>query len=105
MAQFVRHRLALLLAIFWFAQVQGVVHEIGHLATASHAQKSLATPHASYCAECMALAQAGAAPVNALPPGTLPIAVHAPPAAAVSTPPADTPALGYRSRAPPSSSI
>jgi hypothetical protein len=85
--------------------VQGVVHEIGHLATASHAQKGLSAPHASYCAECLALAQAGAAPVNAPPAGTLPIGVHAPLVAAVSTPPTDTSALGYRSRAPPSSSI
>jgi len=100
----VRYMPALLLAIFWFAQVQSVVHEIGHLATASQAQKSFAAPDASYCSQCLALAQAGAAPVSSPPSPQLPsarqIAVTSPTCAVVQAV-----SLAYRSRAPPTSPI
>lgn len=100
-----RWQLAALLAVFWFAQVQAVVHEIGHLNDAVGVVKTLGTPKAQNCPECLALAQSGAAPISSVavcvainidrhePPTTLTAIVgHAPPQA-------------YQSRAPPFSLI
>lgn len=100
----VRHLTALLLAAFWFAQVQGVVHEIGHLAAATQAHESLAAPHAAFCSECLALAQAGAAPVSSPPAAHLSTAINGPVASTASVA-VEAVSLAYRSRAPPSSSI
>jgi hypothetical protein len=96
---------ALLVAIFWIAQVQGTVHAIGHLTTAQSLSQRATVPHSVFCVECAAFAQAGAAPVAA-PPAPL---LAAPVDAAIETPAltviAATPAAAYRSRAPPTSPI
>jgi hypothetical protein len=105
MRRFVKSRLLLVLATLWLAQVQGVVHEIGHLAAAAHSETSAFAPHANYCAECLVLAQTGAALLHAPPQ------VHAAePASAdflrdVGGLLACPGVLAYRSRAPPQSPV
>lgn len=94
-----------LLAAFWFAQAQGVVHEIKHLDDAARAAKTVGAPKPHTCPECLSLAQAGAAPVSAVTP------VHAgdidrrEPASSRVAPVAHAVQLAYRSRAPPLSLI
>jgi hypothetical protein len=96
---------ALLIAIFWIAQVQGTVHGISHVGGDPSVSDRATAPHIVLCVECAAFAQAGAAPILALPAippaplhggvvdETLVIAFAAAPTAA------------YRSRAPPLSPI
>jgi hypothetical protein len=87
-----------LVAIFWLAQLQGVSHLVSHLS------RDHAAPHALVCGDCIASADAGAAPVpsvsalvfatptsSALPRLTQALRVDRLPAA-------------YRSRAPPTTS-
>ncbi len=92
---------ALLLAVFWLAQVQGTVHAISHLGAAAGISDRATIPHSVLCIECAAFAQAGAGPVAAAPavPVSVPTAVLV---AAPSIPliAADSVAA-YRSRAPP----
>ena len=57
----------LLLTIFWIAQVQGTVHAISHLRGVEGATKETLVAQSSFCAECAALAQAGAAPLPSPP--------------------------------------
>jgi hypothetical protein len=95
---------ALLVAIFWIAQVQGTVHAVGHLSAASVSDRAT-VPHSVLCLECAAVSQAGAAPVLSLPS----IALASPTDGAVETTVvgvvAAAPAAAYRSRAPPLSPI
>ena len=96
---------ALLVAIFWIAQVQGTVHAIGHLNAAQELSQRATVPHSVICVECAAFAQAGAAPVAAPPAPVLAATVDgdiSTPAIAVIA--ADA-AAAYRSRAPPASPI
>lgn len=100
-----RWQFGALLAIFWFAQVQGVVHEIGHLNDTARVVKTLGTTKSPVCLECLALAQAGAAPISTV------TVVHSvdidrhEPASARATPLPHAVQLAYRSRAPPLSLI
>jgi len=96
-----RWQLGALLAVFWFAQVQGVVHEISHLNDAARVAKTLGAPKPQTCPECLSLAQAGAAPVSAQPDlHRLDVDLQQPVTVAAARLPA-TPRLAYRSRAPP----
>ena len=93
-----RAGLLALLAIFWLAQLQGVSHLVSHLGL------DRAAPHALVCGDCIAAADAGAAPIPALAePALLAPASEAPPqtAGAVRT---DDVLPAYRSRAPPAAS-
>jgi len=96
-----RWQLGALLAFFWFAQVQGVVHEISHLNDAARVAKTLGAPKPQTCPECLTLAQAGAAPVSTA------ITVHAgdiirhEPVSARAALVSHAVQLAYRSRAPP----
>ena len=92
-----------LVGVFWIAQIQGVAHDIAHLEPRSGLQDQAPT-HSLICADCAAFSQAGAAPVAAHKP---------PPFDGTSDVPADIlgadrvespPVLGFRSRAPPSTS-
>jgi len=92
---------ALLVALFWIAQVQGTVHAIGHLTTSAAVSDRATLPHNLLCVECASFAQAGAAPVFS--PPALPVALVQDVRAAapsVVTRSADA-AAAYRSRAPP----
>jgi hypothetical protein len=96
---------ALLLAIFWIAQVQGTVHAVGHLGSPAGVSDRGTIPHSVLCLECAAVSQAGAAPILSLPTTFL----ESPNDAAFE--PTDVvvagaaPATAYRSRAPPFSPI
>lgn len=84
-----------LVLVFWAAQLHGLVHGIGHLA------RDHGAPHALVCADCIASADAGAAPPMAIAPLVLLSG-----AAADYREPDGQPADGrtlaaYRSRAPP----
>jgi hypothetical protein len=95
----------LLAAIFWIAQVQGTVHGISHLGGPAGASDQGPVPHSIVCGECAALAQAGAAPILALPAAAFASPVdEISGTALVRVPPAPT-AHAYRSRAPPHSPI
>ncbi len=100
-----KHLHALLLAIFWIAQVQGTVHAIGHLASPAGVSDRATVPHSLICLECAAVSQAGAAPVLSLPTTFLASStggvVETSAAAAVAA----DPLTAYRSRAPPPSPI
>lgn len=95
----------LVLAIFWIAQVQGTVHAIGHLGGMDGASKHTLVAQGSFCDECAALAQAGAAPLSSSPAA----AVVPPSKDALATRAvmsvAAAPDSFYRSRAPPYSPI
>jgi hypothetical protein len=96
---------ALLVAIFWIAQVQGTVHGISHVGGAPSVSDRATAPHIVLCVECAAFAQAGAAPILALP-AIPPAPLHN---AVVDTTSvvalATAPTAAYRSRAPPLSPI
>jgi hypothetical protein len=91
-------RAALLLALvlaFWAAQMHGLHHGLSHLGRAH------AAPHIALCSDCLAAADAGAAPTPVVATPILAVA----PAETVAAPrlqgaPAGAPAH-YRSRAPP----
>jgi hypothetical protein len=103
MRHFPRHRIALLLASFWLAQVQGIVHEIGHLTVTAHVQAEAIAPPASLCAECLALAQAGAAPVR-VQAAVHPLSgMHPEPDASVRDIALAAPCRAFSPRAPPTS--
>lgn len=92
-------RLAVLLAMLCFAQLQGLAHGISHL---SHDRGA---PHASVCGACVAAAETAAAP----PPSAAAIAVAV---ASGAVPPGSSAATAglrrvaaYRSRGPPATSI
>ena len=91
-------------AIFWIAQVQGTVHNIGHIRGSVGASNDATAPHSALCVECTAFAQAGAAPILALPASVLapPTEVAALASAVVVS---AEPASAYQSRAPPISPI
>jgi hypothetical protein len=92
---------ALLVAIFWIAQVQGTVHGISHLGRAASVSDRATVPHAVLCVECAAFAQAGAAPILALPAAP-PAALHGGVIDATSDVAfSAAPTAAYRSRAPP----
>jgi hypothetical protein len=91
---------ALLLAIFWIAQVQGTVHSVGHLGAAGVSDRAT-VPHSVLCLECAAVSQAGAAPVLSLPTTFLDSPADAVVDPTVAGVIAAAPAAAYRSRAPP----
>lgn len=96
---------ALLLAIFWVAQVQGTVHAVGHLGSPAGVSDRATVPHGVLCLECAAVSQAGAAPVLSLPTTFL----ASPTGGVLETTAADVtaadPLTAFRSRAPPLSPI
>jgi hypothetical protein len=96
---------ALLVAMFWIAQVQGTVHAVGHLGSPAGVSDRATVPHSVLCLECAAVSQAGAAPVLSLPTTYL----ASPSEGAVETSAAAVIAAdsltAYRSRAPPLSPI
>lgn len=100
-----RWQFGALLAVFWFAQVQGVVHEISHLNDSARVAKTQGVPKPQSCPECLSLAQAGAAPISTA------VTVHAgdiaryEPASSRAALVSHAPQLAYRSRAPPLSLI
>jgi hypothetical protein len=96
---------ALLVAIFWIAQVQGTVHAISHLNTPVRVSNDAAFPHSLLCVECAGLAQAGAAPVLSLPATFVASATDVRFEAPTIVLAAAGPAAAYRSRAPPLSPI
>ncbi len=87
------------MAIFWLAQLQGVSHLVSHLS------RDHAAPHALVCSDCIASADAGAAPVSTVSLPALEAPADSAPAFAGVDRPADRPAVAYRSRAPPFASI
>ena len=56
--------LAALLAIFWIAQLHGIQHGISHLG-AVPGMGDRTAPHTLVCTDCVASAEAGAAPLLA----------------------------------------
>jgi hypothetical protein len=96
---------ALLVAIFWIAQVQGTVHAISHLSTSAGVSDRATVPHSLLCVECAGLSQAGAAPV-VTPPAVPPAAPRDVRFEALSAAVSSVGRLAaYRSRAPPLSPI
>jgi hypothetical protein len=87
------------MAIFWLAQLQGVSHLVSHLS------RDHAAPHALVCADCIASADAGAAPVSNVSLLALEAPADSAPSFCGVYRPADRPAVAYRSRAPPVASI
>jgi len=100
-----RWQLGALLAFFWFAQVQGVVHEISHLNDAARVARTLGAPKPQTCPECLALAQAGAAPVSTITTADAGDVIRHEPASARAALVSHAVQLAYRSRAPPLSLI
>lgn len=95
---------ALLVAIFWIAQVQGTVHAVGHLSAAGVSDRAT-VPHSVLCLECAAVSQAGAAPILSLPTTFLELPTDAVAETSVAGRHATATAAAYRSRAPPISPI
>ena len=80
---------------FWVAQMHGFAHGVSHLGRANVA------PHAALCSDCLATADAGAAPT---PAGPVAGPASMPPLPGTAVLPAANPATtvaAYRSRAPP----
>lgn len=96
---------ALLLAIFWIAQVQGTVHAVGHLGVPAGVSDRATVPHSVLCLECAAVSQAGAAPILSLPTTFLESPTDAVCETTTAGVAAAVPAAAYRSRAPPHSPI
>lgn len=96
-----KHLHALLLAIFWIAQVQGTVHAVGHLGTPAGVSDRATVPHNVLCLECAAVSQAGAAPVLSLPTTFLASPTGGVPETTAAAFIAADPLTAYRSRAPP----
>ena len=100
------HNLPLLLAaLFWMAQLQGTWHGITHVHEAPVVVDHGVPGHVMACMECAALAQAGAAPLSAVPSVAAFVA-----AADLFVQPAATASAGrspsfYRSRAPPTTPV
>ena len=93
-------RALLLAALLWLAQMQGMLHGIGHLGSAA-GLKDLAGGHALVCADCVGFAQAGAAPLPVAATPVLTAVGHVlPVSAATAWASIDAPS-SYRSRAPP----
>ena len=93
-----------LLAVFWVAQLHGIQHSVSHLGALTGVGDRTA-PHALVCADCVASAETGAAPLSR----TLEL-----PATVCHTAHESLPTLvvrdrllvaAYRSRAPPATSI
>ena len=95
----------LLAAIFWIAQVQGTAHGISHLADPAGASGHVTLPHNVLCGECVAFAQAGAAPIVALAAADAPLQLERLVATASPAVRAAPPAHAYLSRGPPRSPI
>lgn len=95
----------LLLATFWVAQVQGVVHPISHLRQAGGVSGPTLVAPSGVCGECELLDQAGAAPLPVLAaPAVLPPSKRVSQTTEVVSFASSPPAF-YRSRAPPSPPI
>ena len=93
-----------LLALFWVAQLHGIDHGISHFGAFAGVGDRTA-PHALVCADCVASAETGAAPLPATLelPGTV---SHAAPESLATLVVRDRLFVAaYRSRAPPATSI
>ncbi len=87
-----------LVAIFWLAQLQGVSHLISHLS------REHAAPHALVCGDCIASADAGAAPVSSVAVLVLTTPTSSALPQLVQALRSDRLPAAYRSRAPPTTS-
>jgi hypothetical protein len=96
---------ALLVAIFWIAQLQGTVHAVGHLGSTAGVSDRATVPHSVLCLECAAVSQAGAAPILSPPALSAASPTDGVVEATVESVFAAAPAAAYRSRAPPLSPI
>ena len=94
-----RSALLALAALFWLAQLQGVSHLVSHLG------RDHAAPHSLVCSDCIASADAGAAPPSAVVAPTFASPTDAPPPRFVARPASTAATTAYRSRAPPASPI
>lgn len=93
-------RAVLLAVLLWLAQVQGMLHGIGHLGPAT-GLKDLAGGHSLVCADCVGFAQAGAALLPSAPVAITTLAGQSwPVRQATPWRPVEAPS-SYRSRAPP----
>lgn len=102
MRRFLKLNAVLLAVLLLAAQLQGMAHGISHLGGRGAAHDLLAA-HATVCADCVAFAQAGAAPVLVSP--ALALRVSDDVVARAPLPPrvSARPVASYRSRAPPAS--
>ena len=106
MSQTISHRAAgrrrmgllALVAIFWLAQLQGVSHLVSPLG------RDHAAPHALVCGDCIASADASAAPLSSAPIALPAMAMEAAPPLATRSLVPGRPTTAYRARAPPATS-
>lgn len=93
-----------LLAVFWVAQLHGIQHSVSHLGALTGVGDRTA-PHALVCADCVASAETGAAPLSRtleLPTTVSHTAHESLPTLVVRD---RLLVAAYRSRAPPATSI
>jgi hypothetical protein len=88
-----------LAALFWLAQLQGVAHLVSHLA------RDHAAPHSLVCGDCIASADAGAAPLPAVVALAFAAPADGPPPRLVARTVPAAAATAYRSRAPPATPV
>jgi len=96
--------LVALTLLFWIAQIQGTLHGISHLGADSRLHDR-PVPHALVCSDCVAHAQAGAAPLPTPVNAALLVLADSAPSTAPCALSASDPAYNYQSRAPPTTSI
>jgi hypothetical protein len=87
--------LLVVLLAFWGAQLHGFAHGVSHLG------RVVAAPHLALCGDCIAFANAGAAPTPAGTVAALAATPSPPQAVAVLTSSPAATTAAYRSRAPP----
>ena len=92
------------IALFWVAQIQAAVHGISHLRLHAEFQDQ-APAHSLLCADCVGYSQAGAAPVSEQGSPSFIYGVALVTQPTTGQPLERIPALGFRSRAPPTTSI
>ena len=96
--------LAALLAVFWIAQLHGIQHGIGHLGAAPGMGDRTA-PHTLVCTDCVASAEAGAAPLSADIAPIFSASAEGHEAESALPTPSRLFTAAYRARAPPVTSI
>ncbi|MEI8297374.1 MAG: hypothetical protein WCH32_05040 [Pseudomonadota bacterium] len=87
--------LLMLTLVFAWAQLHALTHGVSHLG------RGHAAPHATLCADCIASANAGAAPPAVIAVAVLSVVAVAFVAAAAVGVTRSLPLVAYRSRAPP----
>ena len=90
----------LVVALFWIAQIQGIAHAISHI-RAGQGYQDEGPIGSLICAECIAVSQAGAAPVASDASPAIAQASTERPVEPTAAAPASDSAVGFRSRAPP----